>query len=310
MMLARHTAAVWLCLLLAGVAQVARADVNLVWAPQSAANRDVGSWQRATDATLVLTGTSYVSSTIVAFGTLAPTDPVYACTADRPVGSGAGCPTQGVYTDERFIPKAQTAVVTAPPPPPPDPVTPAAGPACFPDVVLPARVRSIALPLGVSARYDRVAVWTCQIPTGYRNEVWLFSYSEVADFVADAMLGAFNETAARQKCEMQCTPATDSEKAFADQWSSQFRARAVVRASGTATTRPVYALNADGTRNPTAVAGARVAVGASCSISRRIAGTNYYSVEGQLNAATSDPGDVLGTLYSVCSVTLPIGVNQ
>lgn len=293
--------------LLALLAAPAMADTNLVWSP-SAADRNVGSWQRAGDATPVLSGSTFGTAQVVAFGTLADTAPVYLCTADVPVGQTDGCPVPGNYTQERFAPKSQAArVVVTPPPPPPVAVS---GPACYPDVVLPARLRTASLPAGVSTRYDRIAAWTCQTPTGYSNEVWLFSLSQVIDPVIAAMAGVFDETAARDTCAQRCTALTTAETAHATTWAAPYRASASVSASGSATTRPVYALNPDGTRNTTAVPNARVTIGNRCDISKRLALTSYYSVAGQPNVATTDPADTLGSVYAICTLTTPTGVNQ
>lgn len=283
----------------------AHADTNLVWSPTSAANRNAGSWQRAGDATLVLSGSSFGTASVVAFGTLADTAPVYICFADVPVGQTDGCPTPGVYTGERFGTKAQAARIAVTPPP-----APVAGPACYPDVVIPARLRTAALPAGVSTRYDRIAAWTCQTASGYTNEVWMFSLSQVIDPALAALAGVVDEEAARASCAQRCSVLTDAEKAYSTTWAAPYRASAVVSVNGSSTTRPVYALNPDGTRQTTAAANARVAVGATCALGARLGTTSYYSVAGQPNVATTDPADTLGNLYALCALTTPAGVNQ
>lgn len=117
--MARHTAAVWLCLLLAGVAQVARADVNLCWSRTGT----VETWQRCEAGRQVWSRATvgnygdYARGTFRDFAAVPATEAVYVCEADRPVGSGEGCPTPGTYTRERFVLKSSLA----PPPPPPPP---------------------------------------------------------------------------------------------------------------------------------------------------------------------------------------------
>ena len=102
---------------------VAMAETNLAWVPSSASNRNSGSWQVASSTSLVLSGSSWSGASIVQFGGLADSAPVYACTVDVPIGQTDGCPTPGNYTQERFILKSQVNQGAAPPPdpPPPDP---------------------------------------------------------------------------------------------------------------------------------------------------------------------------------------------
>jgi hypothetical protein len=184
-----------------------------------------------------------------------------------------------------------------------------AAPTCYPDLVYPAMVRTTVLPQGVSTRYTHAAAWTCAIPTGHVNELWLFSWSSVSAELTAAAVGVFDESAARARCAQECQPATVGEIAWPRQWATPHRARAVVSPSGTATTRPVYALNPDGSRQTIALSGARVAVGAACKLSQRLGSTTFHSVEGQPNVATADATDVLGPVFAICSVVAPIGVN-
>lgn len=67
-----------------------------------------------------------------------------------------------------------------------------------------------------------------------------------------------------------------------------------VRANGTQTSRPVFPVRSDGTRNATAINGERVAVGAQCSCRKLVieepvngaaTGNSYCSVEGQQSAS-------------------------
>lgn len=102
----------------------ALAETNLAWVPTSASNRNVGSWQIAQSGSLVLSGSSWSGASIVQFGGLASTAPVYACTANVPIGQTDGCPTPGNYSQEGFIQKSQVNQGAAPPPPPPEPPPP------------------------------------------------------------------------------------------------------------------------------------------------------------------------------------------
>lgn len=109
--------------LVAAITHQAHAEVNLAWSPQSATVRDPGTWQLGAETTLVICRTQssqgYTNAPITTFG--ACTTEVYACTVERAVGAGEGCPP-GSFSGERFIPKAQVA--TAAPLPPPTPPSP------------------------------------------------------------------------------------------------------------------------------------------------------------------------------------------
>lgn len=127
----RHIAIIVSCLIAALLIVVgmfwigeARAETQLVWSPTST-NRDVGSWQCASDATAVLTGNNYSSSTILTFGELPATANVFQCRADLAIGAGAGCPAPGNYSQEGMQAKSLARLCqAAPPPPDPLPIGP------------------------------------------------------------------------------------------------------------------------------------------------------------------------------------------
>lgn len=108
--------------LLALFASPAAAEMNLCWSSSNTwqrceAGRSV--WSRANEAP----AQDYSGGAFRDFAAVASSEAVYVCTADRPVGSGAGCPSDGVYTHERFVPKSSLGAAPAPPspvdPPPP-----------------------------------------------------------------------------------------------------------------------------------------------------------------------------------------------
>lgn len=184
-------------------------------------------------------------------------------------------------------------------------------PVCYPDVVLPAKFGVIELPEGANLLYTHVAGWTCRVPTGYKNQLWMFNVDNVTDALVEIVTtGSFNEQAARDKCAQTCQEVvpTPAEEAAAAPLIARL-AIAIVSQSAS-TTRPVYALDAAGARITTPVPNARVMVGDRCWIDRRLGTTGYYSVEGQPNVATSDPNDRLGAVYSVCQFIAPMGLND
>jgi len=137
------------------ISTAVHAETQLVWSP-TGTNRDVGSWQCATDGTRVLTGAAYLSSTIVTFGSLAATANVYQCSVDRPLGAGVGCdgPGAGIYDAESMQPKsaARLCVVVPPPPPPPPP------PPTVPAPVITFSVLPVRINAGEPVNVD----WTAQ----------------------------------------------------------------------------------------------------------------------------------------------------
>lgn len=172
------------------------------------------------------------------------------------------------------------------------PVVPAGvAPSCYPDIALPLKVRTVTIPT-LSNGDNRLSLWTCRTATGYKNERWSWKLADIAPWVEQALSGALDEAAARQWSIANSGGADHASSAELD----QFEAVAKVATNGTSTTRPVYPLNADGTRAATALV-TRAAVGAPCDIGRRVAGTNYYAL----------PGTQTVTL---CTFAAPAGVND
>lgn len=165
-------------------------------------------------------------------------------------------------------------------------------PSCYPDVALPLKVRTVTIPT-LSNGDNRLSLWTCRTATGYRNERWSWKLADVAPWIEQALTGVLDEAAARQWSIANAGGPDHGASAELD----LFAATAKVAPNGTSTTRPVYPLNADGTRGTTAVAGVRAPVGSPCDIGRRVAGTNYYAL----------PGTQTVTL---CTFTAPAGVND
>lgn len=227
---------------------------------------------------------------------------VFVCTAPAvPLGQRDGCPTPGVYTGERYGTLQEVWSRAA------RPMT------CIPDFSFPVKVWDAELPVALqSAHGNRVATWTCQTPTGYVNETWRYSASKVAGEVSRALRGLLDESAAQTRCAAECTADTDPvRRAAVSDFVAPHRASVKVAVSGTATSRPVYSLNADGTRSTVAIPGARVAVGGYCWMNRRVPGTNYYDVSGSPNVATTAPDDQLpARTVALCTLYAPYGVNQ
>lgn len=227
------------------------ADMNLVWSPNTVSNRNVGTWQRAGDATLVLSGSSFGTASVVAFGTLADTAPVYLCFADVPVGQTDGCPTPGNYTQERFGTKAQAARIAVTPPPPP-PVT------FVPPTPLRCRIDIDPTNHGEAQTTDGriVAYGYCDDSQGFQWRTFARNPVNVAAlaclnnlppfwFTQEWLTAAWNACATREQ--------TATEKVTAAELFRRWAPRFTVTAG--AVSRPVYLRNANGTR------GARVTVG-------------------------------------------------
>lgn len=162
-------------------------------------------------------------------------------------------------------------------------------PACYPDIVLPLRVRTVTIP-ALPNGDNRLSLWTCKTATGYKNERWSWKVSDVAPWVEQALGGALDEAAARA---WSVANSGAPDRAYSAE-IEQFAAVAVVAANGTSTTRPVYPLNPDGTRGTTALT-QRAPVGSPCDITRRVQGTNYYAVTGGV---------------TLCKFTAPAGINE
>ena len=187
---------------------------------------------------------------------------------------------------------ASLTVGDAPPPQPPaqTPVEAGRAPSCYPDIVLPLRVRTVTIP-ALPNGDNRLSLWTCRTATGYVNERWSWKWADLAPWVEQAVGGVMDEAAARA---WSIANSGAPDRAYSAELE-QYAATAVVAANGTSTTRPVYPLNADGTRGTTAIPGIRATVGSQCEITRRVAGTNYYAVDGGV---------------TLCKFTAPAGINE
>jgi hypothetical protein len=183
--------------------------------------------------------------------------------------------------------------------------------ACLPDVVLPAKVKTVAVPPEQWSGYSNVSAWTCALPSGdYKNERSIWNLDEIRVFLEQAIRKQFDEAGAKEWCKTHCEPMGPDLTGRASTLMDAYAAKAKVTASGTATSRPVYPLNADGTRNTTAVVGQRVKVGDSCDIGARVGTTTYYSVKGLPNMDTKKTPAILGDVYAACTFSAPIGVNE
>jgi hypothetical protein len=165
------------------------------------------------------------------------------------------------------------------------------------------------VPSGVSMRFQKLGIWTCDTPTSIYTQYFFFSWAEAAAYARRVI----TLTESNDVCKRSCVPLTASEVAFAEVLLGNVGPRAKVSTNGTSLTRPTYAKNADGTRN-TLVRSERVLVGAKCNQGLRLkdtsgAGTSYFSVKGLANVATSAPDDVVGDLYALCTLSAPLGLN-
>lgn len=180
-------------------------------------------------------------------------------------------------------------------------------PPCLPKVQWPLAVVTGPIPAGVSTREDTYAVWVCNLPAGYKVQAWLFTMPAVSTVALNYALGTWTKANADADCATNCADATATETTFLQQLMAANKPPARVAFNGNNPVRSVYSANADGSLNPTPVAGSSVAVAASCDSGTRIPGTTYYSVQGLPDA--SKAGLILGALFAVCVVSLPIGAN-
>jgi hypothetical protein len=188
-------------------------------------------------------------------------------------------------------------------------------PLCFPDPAVKLKVKTIQVDPAQFGGDDNFSVWACEKPDGrgYKNEAWLWSYSKVANHLIAASVGLFNEAAAREHCSTNCVAPTAEVQARAAPLTAPFLAVATVTANAAspAATRPVYGLNADGTRNTTAIPNARIGANQPCDIGDRLPGTSYYSVAGRPNTAVAGSYPPLGaSIYALCTFKAPVGVNK
>lgn len=161
---------------------------------------------------------------------------------------------------------------------------------CYPDISIPVKARTVTVP-ALSNGDNRLTLWTCRTSTGYKNERWSWKLADIAPWMEQALSGVLDEPAARA---WVVANAGGADRAYSAELE-QYAAKAVVATNGTSTTRPVYPLNADGTRGTTALAGIRAAVGSSCDITKRVGSTSYYAVTGGV---------------TLCTFTAPAGVND
>jgi hypothetical protein len=180
-------------------------------------------------------------------------------------------------------------------------------PPCLPKVQFPLAAVTAPIPPGVSTRYDTYSVWICNLPNGYNVNAWLYSMPGVSTAVLNYARGLWTKAQADADCATTCVDPTPTEATFLNQLRAVNKPPAKVSFNGSNATRSVYSTNADGTLNPTPIAGSSVAVAGRCDSAIRIPGTSYYSVQGQPNA--SKAGAVLGAVFAVCVVTLAIGAN-
>lgn len=202
-----------------------------------------------------------------------------------------------------------SAPVTPPVTPPVLPPSSVVPPTCFPDVQLRPKLRTIGVDPAEFSGSQFLTLWTCKTPQGYRNYIYHWSPLQISQWLFAAAAGVFDEAAAKTWCEANCRQATAAQMVRMRALMAADMATAKVTASGTATSRPVYALAADGTRVTTAVASARVQVGQACDIGKRIGATSYYSVEGAPNVFSATAYPPLGNVYAQCTFVAPAGVN-
>jgi len=154
------------------------------------------------------------------------------------------------------------------------------------------------------------AAWSCNTAAGVKNYASGFTVQEVLSFaISYVNTGILDKASADAEAARLLVPPTDAERVYLDGLIATYGSRAVVSNSGTATSRPVYSRNPDGTRNTSAVPNQRVGVAVRCYTFDRIGTTTYYSVKGRPNIVTADMNDKLGDVYAVCTRTDPVGVN-
>jgi len=181
-------------------------------------------------------------------------------------------------------------------------------PICWPKVALTSQQHIAVLDIPKGFRESRVAFWTCQTATGYVNANILYKDVDLAQWVPLVLSSRFTPEAATAACAKACTlQYEDNLVAAVNKLSAPYLAKATVAANGTATTRPVYQLNPDGTRGAE-MEGVRVAVGAHCYLNGRVGSTgSWYRIDGDENMFTP-AADKIGTAVAQCTVTLPLGV--
>lgn len=182
-------------------------------------------------------------------------------------------------------------------------------PPCFPTKF---NYKRLDLQQGVyTPGYRFSFTWVCNPPEGYHTYTVLTKDSElgeVADYATQYLLKKLSLVQATALIEERLEPLTQAEFDYIGVTNAIYKPKAAVSLYSGRASRPVYTKSPDGSRNTTAVVGARVAVGAQCAVGNRIVGTSYYSVQGNENVDTPAI-DTLPELYAPCTVTLPIGSN-
>ena len=168
---------------------------------------------------------------------------------------------------------------------------------CLPQLTWPPHIAYGQIPAGVSTRATYWIGYSCNLPTGYRTQVWIGKNLDSA-LLNQFASGLLSQAAAQTQCASRCwTSLTDSEFTFVTNQANAIKPHAVVSFNAGKLTRSTYRANSDGTLNPAAVG--TVQVGAVCEESLRIANTSYYAVR-ITNGAYE---------YAVCVVSLPYGSN-
>jgi hypothetical protein len=230
--------------------------------------------------------------------TVNPGDPLSACGGAQWLPYSNAQPFSKLLTTYAGW-QAQSAVTFSTTPPP--------FPDCLPKARIPPLVAYGNIPAGVTDRADTYAVWVCENPRGYTTHVWLFKLTDAAAAILNYAAGRITGAQAQAQCVARCWTPTAGEIAYQQGLIPLGAPTARVAFNGPASTRAVYPMDANGVLIPTPVPGASVAVATPCAPNDRIPGTPYYSVAGASNASQS--GALLGPVYAVCVVSLPLGSN-
>ena len=185
-------------------------------------------------------------------------------------------------------------------------------PVCLPKIQWPLAEHHETIPAGVSTRYTMSSTYVCTTPAGFVTMVNLFApTADVIQAAWDYANGNKTLAQAQADCAVTCVPNTDSEQSYSNALVLKYTPIAVVAFNGAATSRGVYTTKADGTLNPTPLAGEQIAVGTRCAEGLRIpqtttSTTGYYSVSGLKDTH----GNALPAgSYAVCIVSFPLPPN-
>lgn len=187
----------------------------------------------------------------------------------------------------------------------------AASVACLPKIQWPLAVAFGSVPSSVGA-HDYYAVYVCNTPGGYTTVSYMGTMAQDAANIVNFVRGLYSTVQAAADCAASCSTPTGAESAFLAPIVASSRPKALVAFNGASLTRSVFALNPDGTLNPTAVAGEAVSVAAPCDETIRIpSAPAYFSVGAQSNVG---PGQSAASVlppgsFAICVVSLPIGSN-